>query len=73
MARLGNLFFCDSCHAATSFPGVYEDQSAKVFSAKAAGYGAFILLVYFSFAAVYCLCYMPFKQDTLLYGGKKQE
>eukprot|EP00197_Chlamydomonas_leiostraca_P007208 CAMPEP_0202865466 /NCGR_PEP_ID=MMETSP1391-20130828/6069_1 /ASSEMBLY_ACC=CAM_ASM_000867 /TAXON_ID=1034604 /ORGANISM="Chlamydomonas leiostraca, Strain SAG 11-49" /LENGTH=350 /DNA_ID=CAMNT_0049545313 /DNA_START=21 /DNA_END=1073 /DNA_ORIENTATION=+ len=59
--------------AAASFPGADEEAQARLFSAKAAGYGAFILLLYFLLAGTYCLCNMPFKRDTLLYGSKKQE
>ncbi len=33
--------------------------------------GAFILLVYFIAAGLYCMCNMPFKRDTLLWGAKK--
>ena len=58
---------------AASFPAANEVLQAKQFSAKAAGYGAFILLLYFSLAALYCMCFMPFKQDTLLFGAKKTD
>ncbi|KXZ48950.1 hypothetical protein GPECTOR_24g240 [Gonium pectorale] len=56
-----------------TYPPTDEKAAAKLFSTKAAGYGTFVLLVYFSLAAVYCMCYMPFKQDTLLYGSKKEQ
>jgi hypothetical protein len=44
---------------------------ARVFSSKAAGYGAALILVYFSIAAVFCMCNMNIKQDTLLYTRAK--
>jgi hypothetical protein len=47
--------------------------AAKTFSAKAAGYGTFILLLYFSFAGVFFMCFMPLKNDSLLYGSKKTD
>lgn len=45
----------------TAWPGTPEQEAlaAKMFSAKAAGYGSFILLLYFSLAAIWCMCYMP--------------
>ncbi|KAL6746170.1 hypothetical protein V8C86DRAFT_1562677 [Haematococcus lacustris] len=46
---------------------------SKTFAAKAAGYGAFIIVLYFLLAGVYCLTFMPFKRDTLLFGSQKQE
>lgn len=51
------------------------DQAAasKQFTSKAAAYGAFILLLYFSLAGVWCMCNMPFKQDSMLFGAKKYE
>ncbi|KAG2491316.1 hypothetical protein HYH03_010322 [Edaphochlamys debaryana] len=55
------------------FPPVDQVAASKQFSAKAAGYAAFVLLLYFSLAAVWCMCNMPFKQDTLLYGSKKDQ
>lgn len=48
-------------------------RQAKKFSRNAAAYAAFIIVLYFSMAAVWCMCYMPFKHDTLLYGSKKAE
>ncbi|MEW5300210.1 MAG: hypothetical protein WDW36_003156 [Sanguina aurantia] len=54
--------------------GEDEDVTARRFSTKAAGYGAFLILLYFSMAAIYCMCFMPIKKDSLLYGTtKKQE
>jgi hypothetical protein len=52
-----------------------EDQSkaSKTFTTKACAYGGFILLLYFSLAAVWCMCNMPMKQDTLLFGAQKRE
>lgn len=58
---------------AVTFPDVDEETQARLFSVKAAGYGSFILLVYFTLAAIWCMCNMPFKQDTLLYGSKKDQ
>ncbi|KAJ9514116.1 hypothetical protein QJQ45_002208 [Haematococcus lacustris] len=46
---------------------------SKTFAAKAAGYGAFIIVLYFLLAGVYCLTFMPFKRDTLLFGSQKQD
>ncbi|KAG2450712.1 hypothetical protein HYH02_004550 [Chlamydomonas schloesseri] len=56
-----------------TFPGPDQVAESKNFSAKAAGYGAFILLLYFLLAGVWCMCNMPFKQDTLLYGSTKKD
>ncbi|GFR52728.1 hypothetical protein Agub_g15282 [Astrephomene gubernaculifera] len=58
-----------------SYPGTVDEETAaaKLFSAKAAGYGSFVLLLYFSAAAIWCMCNMPFKRDTLLYGSKKDQ
>ncbi|MEW5311322.1 MAG: hypothetical protein WDW38_003049 [Sanguina aurantia] len=54
--------------------GEDEDVTARRFSTKAAGYGAFLILLYFSMAAIYCMCFMPIKKDSLLFGTtKKQE
>jgi hypothetical protein len=58
---------------AATYPPDDEDTAARQFSVKAAGYGSFILLLYFSLAAVWCMCNMPFKRDTLLYGSKKDQ
>jgi hypothetical protein len=58
---------------AAAWPPADELSAAKLFSTKAAGYGSLLLLTYFSLAAAYCLCFMPFKRDTLLYGSKKTE
>lgn len=57
----------------TTYPPADEAAAAKIFSAKAAGYGGFILLLYFMLGGIYCLCNMPFKKDSLLYGSKKTE
>jgi Na+-translocating ferredoxin:NAD+ oxidoreductase RnfD subunit len=49
----------------TSTPAWLQgDQTlqAQIFSAKAAGYGGFILLLYFLLAGIYCMCYMPIKK-----------
>uniref|UniRef100_A0A7S0UR82 DUF7794 domain-containing protein n=1 Tax=Polytomella parva TaxID=51329 RepID=A0A7S0UR82_9CHLO len=50
-----------------------EAAEAKMFTTKAAGYGSFILLLYFGLAGVYCMCYMPLKKDTLLYASGKKD
>jgi hypothetical protein len=50
-----------------------SEEDARRFSVKATSYGTFILLLYFSLAAVYCMCYMPFKQDSLLYVKTKSD
>ena len=44
-----------------------------MFTAKACGYGGFILTLYFALAAVWCMCFMPMKEDTMLFGAKKHE
>ncbi|GLI68550.1 hypothetical protein VaNZ11_013012 [Volvox africanus] len=61
---------------AATFPNpdlAAQTQDAKLFSVKAAGYGSFVLLLYFTLAAIWCMCNMPFKKDTLLYGSKKEQ
>ena len=50
-----------------------EAAASKQFAKKAAAYGGFLIVLYFTFAAVYCLVNMPFKQDTLLYGRSKAD
>lgn len=47
------------------------DQVAQKFSTRAAAFGSFVIILYFSLAALYCMCNMPFKQDTLLYTRAK--
>ncbi|KAG2438097.1 hypothetical protein HXX76_005706 [Chlamydomonas incerta] len=56
-----------------TYPGPDEVAQSKQFASKAAAYGAFILLLYFLLAGVWCMCNMPFKQDTLLYGSTKKD
>ena len=56
----------------TVFPPEDQKAASKSFSTKAAGYGAFILILYFSLAAIWCMCFMPIKHDTLLFGAKKE-
>ncbi|EFJ43045.1 hypothetical protein VOLCADRAFT_106980 [Volvox carteri f. nagariensis] len=58
---------------AATFPDADEKTQAQLFSVKAAGYGSFILLLYFTLASIWCMCNMPFKRDTLLYGSKKEQ
>lgn len=55
------------------YPGKDEPTAARIFSAKAAGYGAFLALLYFSVAGVWCMCNMRMKQDTLLYPRQKAD
>ncbi len=43
------------------------------FTTGAIGYGTFLITLYFAFAAIYCMCNMPIKQDTLLYARSKVE
>lgn len=50
-----------------------DPASGKGFATKAAGYGTGLLLLYFTFASIYCMCTMKFKQDTLLYGRSKAD
>ncbi|GAX78820.1 hypothetical protein CEUSTIGMA_g6257.t1 [Chlamydomonas eustigma] len=55
------------------YPPTNQTAAAQIFTAKACGYGAFILLLYFGIAAIWCMCFMPLKQDTMLFGAKKQD
>jgi len=55
------------------YPPMNQTAAAQIFTAKACGYGAFILLLYFGIAAIWCMCFMPMKQDTMLFGAKKQD
>lgn len=57
--------------ASAPFPPLDQNLASKTFTTKAAGFGAFIIILYFSLAAVWCMCYMPIKHDTLLFGAKK--
>lgn len=53
---------------AVSAPAWYaddEEKQAKMFTAKAAGYGSFLILVYFLLAAMVCLCTMRNKKVGL--------
>eukprot|EP00200_Dunaliella_tertiolecta_P003605 CAMPEP_0202349112 /NCGR_PEP_ID=MMETSP1126-20121109/6743_1 /ASSEMBLY_ACC=CAM_ASM_000457 /TAXON_ID=3047 /ORGANISM="Dunaliella tertiolecta, Strain CCMP1320" /LENGTH=378 /DNA_ID=CAMNT_0048940875 /DNA_START=86 /DNA_END=1222 /DNA_ORIENTATION=+ len=50
-----------------------EAAQSQLFAAKAAGYGSFILVLYFLLGATLCLCNMRSKKDTLLYGNKKSD
>ncbi|KAG1668591.1 hypothetical protein FOA52_007326 [Chlamydomonas sp. UWO 241] len=58
---------------AEPWPPTDQVAASKKFASKAAAYGGFLVVLYFSIAAVWCMVYMPFKQDTLLFGAKKQE
>jgi hypothetical protein len=50
-----------------------EGQSSKRYAEKATAYGVTLLLIWFTFAGVYCMVAMHFKQDTLLYGRTKTD
>lgn len=56
-----------------AWPPVDEKMAAKMFTSKACAYGGFILLVYFTMAAIWCMCNMPMQVDTLLFGSKKTD
>jgi hypothetical protein len=53
--------------------GIYQtaDQLAEDFATTTIALGIFVLLVYFTGAALYCLCCMEFKEDTLLFSRLK--
>lgn len=58
----------------TSQPlGAGEASDSKKYAEKATAYGVTLLLIWFTFAGVYCMVSMPFKQDTLLYGRTKSD
>lgn len=59
--------------ASKFWPPVDQKAASKSFASKAAGYGSFILILYFSLAAVWCMCFMPIKHDTLLFGAAKKD
>jgi len=59
--------------SSSTWPPADEAEQAKKFSTKAAAYGSFIFLLYFSLAAVWCMCFMPMKKDTMLFGAKKTD
>lgn len=48
-----------------------EASDSKAYAEKATAYAVTLLLIWFTFAGVYCMVSMPFKQDTLLYGRSK--
>lgn len=50
-----------------------SEGRARMFSNKAMAYGSFMLLLYFTFAGIYCMCTMKFKKDTLLYASGKAD
>jgi hypothetical protein len=50
-----------------------EGASSKRYAEKATAYGVTLILIWFTFAGVYCMVAMPFKQDTLLYGRTKTD
>ncbi len=58
---------------AAAWPGPDEAMMAKVFTAKACGYGGFLLLLYFSLGAIWCMCNQPMERDTLLFGAGKKD
>lgn len=43
-----------------------EAAQAKRFTRNAAAFGGFLILLYGAMAAFYCMCFMPFKADSLL-------
>lgn len=47
--------------------------NAKLFSTHTAAFGIFVLVLYFTFAGIYCMCTMQFKQDSLLYSRSKTD
>lgn len=51
-----------------------EHLKTQAFSAKAAAYGAFVLILYFVLGVIYCMTFgMTFPVDTLLFGSGKQD
>jgi hypothetical protein len=63
---------CAEAIPATTSLGAGDDKAAvAAFSSKAAGYGAALILLYFSIAALLAMCNMNIKQDTLLYTRAK--
>ena len=50
-----------------------EAGSSKRYAEKATAYGVTLLLIWFTFAGIYCMVSMRFKQDTLLYGRTKTD
>ena len=42
-----------------SWPPADEVAASKSFTAKACAYGGFVLLLYFTMAAIWCMCNMP--------------
>uniref|UniRef100_A0A7R9W1R6 DUF7794 domain-containing protein n=1 Tax=Chlamydomonas euryale TaxID=1486919 RepID=A0A7R9W1R6_9CHLO len=63
----------DAAKADEPWPPADQAAASKTFSTKAAAYCTFLLMLYFSLAAVWCMCNMPFKPDTMLFGAKKYE
>lgn len=53
--------------------GAGEASDSKKYAEKATAYGVTLLLIWFTFAGVYCMVSMRFKQDTLLYGRTKYD
>lgn len=58
---------------AAAFPPVDQAAAKRVWTAKVAGLGGFLIILYFLLAGIWCLCFMPIKHDTLLFGAKKNE
>jgi hypothetical protein len=50
-----------------------EAGFSKSFANKATAYAVTLILIWFAFAATYCMVAMKFKQDTLLYGRAKAD
>ncbi len=53
--------------------GLSAAEASVQFGNSAAAFGAALLLLWFAMGAIYCMCNMPFKQDTLLYGRSKAD
>lgn len=62
MLRTRTNTFTDAATSTTGARGLWyegdEDKQAQMFMAKAAGYGSFMILLYFLLAATLCLCTM---------------
>jgi hypothetical protein len=53
--------------------GQSSEEASAAFANRATAFSAALLLIWFAFSAIYCMCTMPFKQDTLLYGRSKSD
>ncbi|KAF8055596.1 peptidyl-prolyl cis-trans isomerase [Scenedesmus sp. PABB004] len=54
--------------AGLSLRGGEDAGAGKAFAGKATAYSVALILIWFTFAGVYCMVTMKFKQDSLLYG-----